>query len=177
MVWLAYNPPPIHAITNTIRLIGIICLLVTEIDRCIFPSYLLRADTPAFDPTPYPKIANGELGATDDAANLHFKAISHPAGYIEEPPSGQLDMTFQADPCEMYANLIMQTPDGPREVDRHVLFGQRSTGEIAMNVKFQEAGMSMVIKTEKWLNGLYVLHNVLLKDHFPKFSRNSNLVT
>ena len=87
----------------------------------------------------------------DAAANLHFKAISHPAGYIEAPPCGQLDMTFQADPCEMTAKLILQTPEGPRKVDRHVLFGQRSTGEIAMNVKFPEAGMWTVIQTEKWL--------------------------
>jgi len=83
-------------------------------------------------------------------------------------------MTFQADPCEMIAGVILQTLDGPQQMDRHVMYGQRSTGEIGMNVRFPEAGMSTIIQAEKLYTSarkpkmyckmyFFLFHNALLE--------------
>ncbi|KAI0219009.1 hypothetical protein LSAT2_029350 [Lamellibrachia satsuma] len=104
-------------------------------------SYLLTAKTQAADPTPFPEFPNGEVGATDEATDIHFEAVSHPTCFIEAPSTGELEMTFKADPCVMTTELILQTPDTHQIVQDHVLHWQRSTGDISLVARFPEPGL------------------------------------
>ena len=108
----------------------------------LFSSYLLTTDSPAADLTPFPEFPNGEVGAQREAKCLHFAAISHPKGFlIEAPPSGELEMTFKADPCEMTTKLVLQTLDTHQIVQNHVMCSQDSSGKISLIARFPEPGL------------------------------------
>jgi len=107
-----------------------------------FSSYLLTADAPAADPTPFPDFPNGDVGVLREAAEEHhFEAVSHPQAFFEASPSGELGMTFKADSCEITTELVLQTMDTHQVVQDHVMLMQDSSGEISLNARFPEPGL------------------------------------
>ena len=81
------------------------------------------------------------MGAKDEATDIHFEAVSNPMCFVEAPSTGELEMTFKADPCMMTTELILQTPDTHQTVQDHVLHWQNSTGDIALVARFPEPGL------------------------------------
>ena len=105
-------------------------------------SFLVSASQAAADPTPFPYIQNGRLGATEQLHSLGMKPVSHPSAHFNAPQSGEVDIIFSTSkPCSFITDLKLKRNNETVEQELENMVFTTQTGEAAtFHTRFPEAG-------------------------------------
>jgi len=103
-------------------------------------SYLISADRPAADVSPYFITGSGQLGANDDFHKLRMKAISHPSAYVEAPENGQIDFLFSTPvPCNILVDLFLCRDKKEQKMECFTFVDKR-VDKATVKTRFSEKG-------------------------------------
>jgi len=103
-------------------------------------SYVISAEEPAEDVSPFFITGSGQLGANDNFHKLRMKAISHPSAYVEAPENGQIDFLFSTPvPCDLRVVLFLCRDKKEQKMDGFTFVDKR-IDKATVKTRFSEKG-------------------------------------